>query len=110
MDFVHNNTVVNKCQTDTILYIPYAISIQELQDRIITRLNTKYQGSALPDDIAIPSKEWIILNFTSSNAYTTKTMQYTGSDNKHKVLIGEDIPVSTGVCNKKTLAPAEGEI
>ncbi|GBC02218.1 hypothetical protein RclHR1_04500006 [Rhizophagus clarus] len=38
----HNNTVVNKHQTDTVLYIPYAISIRELQDRIITRLNTKY--------------------------------------------------------------------
>ena len=31
-------------------------------------LNTKYQGPPLPDDIAIPSEEWIRLNFTPSNA------------------------------------------
>jgi hypothetical protein len=35
---------------------------------------------------------------------------FISADNKHKVPIGEDIPVSTGVCNKKTLAPAEGKI
>ncbi|RGB22463.1 hypothetical protein C1646_776054 [Rhizophagus diaphanus] len=52
----HNNTVVNERQTDTVLYIPYAISIRELRDKIITRLNTKYQGPPLPDDIAIPSE------------------------------------------------------
>jgi hypothetical protein len=118
-------------------------------------LNTKYQGPPLPDDIAIPSEEWIRLNFAPSNAYTTKAMQYTGhfnvkykvqsrllqkssedehychaifkyerefniqfrdyscfisADDKHKVLIGEDTLVSTGVRNKRTLAPAEGEI
>ncbi|CAB4401187.1 unnamed protein product [Rhizophagus irregularis] len=106
----------------------------ELCDRIITHLNTKYQGPPLPDDIAIPSEEWIRLNFAPSNAYTTKAMQYTGrfnvkykyerefntkyqdyscfisANDKHKVPIGEDVPVSTGVHNKKTLAPAEGEI
>ncbi|GBC05430.1 hypothetical protein RclHR1_06220003 [Rhizophagus clarus] len=32
------------------------------------------------------------------------------ADDKHKVPIGEGVPVSTGVRNKKTLAPAEGEI
>ncbi|PKB96978.1 hypothetical protein RhiirA5_433923 [Rhizophagus irregularis] len=52
----HNNTVVNERRIDTVLYIPYAISIRELRDRIITRLNTKYQGPPLPDDIAIHQK------------------------------------------------------
>lgn len=126
-----------------------------MRDRIITRLNAKYQGPPLPSDIFIPSEEWIRLNFTPSNAYTTKAIQYTGrfnvkykvqsrllrkssedehycrtlfkyerefnikyrdyacfisADDKHKVPIGEGVPVSTGVRNKKTLAPAEGEI
>ena len=35
---------------------------------------------------------------------------FISADDKHKVPIGEDVPVSTGVRNKKTLAPAEGEI
>ncbi|GES76141.1 hypothetical protein GLOIN_2v1773127 [Rhizophagus clarus] len=122
----HNNTVVNERRTGATLYIPYAISIQELQDRIITRLNAIYQGPPLPSDVFIPSEEWIRLNFASSNAYTTKALQYTGrfnvkykvqsrllrksTDDKHKVPIGEGVPVSTGVRNKKTLAPAKGEI
>jgi hypothetical protein len=137
------------------LYIPYAISIRELRDRVITRLNTKYQGPPLPDDVAVPSEEWIRLNFTPSNAYATKAMHYTGrfnvkykmqsrllqkssedehycrtifkyecefnikyrdyacfisADDKHKVPIGKGVPVSTGVHNKKTLAPVEGTI
>ncbi|GBC51434.2 hypothetical protein GLOIN_2v1780201 [Rhizophagus irregularis DAOM 181602=DAOM 197198] len=148
----HNNTVVNEHQTDAILYIPYVISIQKLRERIITHLNTKYQGLPLPSNISIPSEEWIRLNFALSNAYITKAMQYTerfnvkykmqsrllqkssendhychmifkyerikyqdyayfiSADDKHKVPIGEDIPVFKGVHNKKTLAPAEGEI
>jgi len=126
-----------------------------LRERIITHLNTNYQGPPLPSDVFIPSEEWKRLNFALSNAYTTKAMQYTGrfnvkykvqsrllrkssedehycrtifkyerefnikyqdyacfisADDKHKVPIGEDVPVSTGVRNKKTLAPAEGEI
>uniref|UniRef100_U9UBY5 Uncharacterized protein n=1 Tax=Rhizophagus irregularis (strain DAOM 181602 / DAOM 197198 / MUCL 43194) TaxID=747089 RepID=U9UBY5_RHIID len=151
----HNNTVVNERRTDAVLYIPYTISIRELRERIITRLNTKYQGLPLSSGVSIPSEEWIRLNFALSNAYTTKAMQYTrrfnvkykvqsrllrkssedehychtifkyecefnikyqdyacfiSADDKHKVPIGEDVPVSTGVRNKKTLAPAEGEI
>uniref|UniRef100_U9SQ02 Uncharacterized protein n=1 Tax=Rhizophagus irregularis (strain DAOM 181602 / DAOM 197198 / MUCL 43194) TaxID=747089 RepID=U9SQ02_RHIID len=53
----HNNTVVNERRTNTILYIPYAISIRELRNKIITRLNTKYQGPPLPYDVAVPSEE-----------------------------------------------------
>ncbi|PKC57243.1 hypothetical protein RhiirA1_472800 [Rhizophagus irregularis] len=145
----------NEALIYAILYIPYVISIQKLRERIITHLNTKYQGLPLPSNISIPSKEGIRLNFAPSNAYITKAMQYTerfnvkykmqsrllqkssenehychmifkyerefnikyqdyayfiSADDKHKVPIGEDIPVSTGVHNKKTLAPAEGEI
>ena len=69
-----------------IFHNPYAISIRELRDRIISRLNIRYQGPPLPNKVAIPSEEWIRLNFAPSNAYTTKAMQYTGRFNvKYKV-------------------------
>ncbi|PKY32786.1 hypothetical protein RhiirB3_451218 [Rhizophagus irregularis] len=35
---------------------------------------------------------------------------FISADDKHKVPIGEDVPVSMDVRNKKTLVPAEGEI
>ncbi|POG59970.1 hypothetical protein GLOIN_2v1788492 [Rhizophagus irregularis DAOM 181602=DAOM 197198] len=95
----HNNTVVNERRTNTILYIPYAISIRELRNKIITRLNTKYQGPPLPYDY--------------EHEFSIKYQDYAcfiSADNKHKVPIREDVPISTGVRNKKTLALAEGEI
>ncbi|RIA82589.1 hypothetical protein C1645_835141 [Glomus cerebriforme] len=111
------------------------ILMRELRDRINTRLYAKYQGPSLPSDIFIPSEEWIRLNFAPSNAYTTKAMHedehycralfkyerefnikyrdyiyFISADDKHKVPIGEGVAVSTGIRNKKTLAPANGEI
>ncbi|PKC07404.1 hypothetical protein RhiirA5_418246 [Rhizophagus irregularis] len=72
----HNNTVINERRADTVVYILYVIYIRELRDRVIARLNMKYQGPPLPDDDVVPSEEWIRLNFALSNAYATKAMHY----------------------------------
>ncbi|GBC02217.1 hypothetical protein RclHR1_04500005 [Rhizophagus clarus] len=51
--------------------------------------------------------------FNYEREFNIKYQDYScfiSADDKHKVLIGEDVPVSTGVRNKKTLASAEGEI
>ena len=69
----------------TVLYMPLAISIRDLCEIIIERLNIIHNNS-LPSTIHIPSEEWIRLQFCPTNATTTQSIQHTGRFNvKFKV-------------------------
>src|SRR5205085_1552698 len=51
--------------------------------------------------------------FKYEREFSIRYRDYTyfiSADDKHKMPIGEDVPVSTGVRNKKTLVPTEGKI
>ncbi|GET60495.1 hypothetical protein GLOIN_2v1773127 [Rhizophagus irregularis DAOM 181602=DAOM 197198] len=74
------------------LYMPIAISVKDLVQIIIERLENKY--GTIPNDIEIPSTEW----------YTTLIC----ADDKHKVPIGESVATSTGVRNKSALTTIDG--
>jgi hypothetical protein len=132
--------------------MPIAISIKDLAQTIIERLQDKY-GIPLSSNIEIPSFEWIRLQFWPkneqlSNRYTgrfriryaiqTRQIRKTHvdahycttywrylrefairykkytilicADDKHKVPIGELIATFTGVRNRPTLAPLDGEM
>ncbi|CAB4434035.1 unnamed protein product [Rhizophagus irregularis] len=64
-------------------------------------------GDLLPFTVRIPSEEWIRLQFNPTNATTTRLMYRTSrfNDDKHKVSIGDDVAVSTGVM-KLSLTPS----
>ncbi|PKC10940.1 hypothetical protein RhiirA5_413709 [Rhizophagus irregularis] len=81
--------------------MPIAISIHDLHEIIIHRLEAKYD-LPLQCNINIPSIEWICLQFWPTNPTSTRAMHYT-ADDKHKVPIREGVATSTGVHNKKSL-------
>ncbi|CAB4396988.1 unnamed protein product [Rhizophagus irregularis] len=97
--------------------MPIAISIKDLAQTIIERLQDKY-GMPLPPNIEIPSFEWIrglkvsdvqigtLDDFKFNMLYTTLIC----ADDKHKIPIEELIATSTRVRNRPTLAPLDGEI
>ena len=54
--------------------MPLAISIRDLCEIIIQRLNEKFT----PETVLIPSEEWIRLQFQPTNPTTESAKQYTG--------------------------------
>lgn len=131
----------------TVLYIPLALSVRDLREIIVERLNIIYNNS-LPSTIHIPSQEWIRLQFCPTNATITRSIHHTSrfnvkfkvqsrllrknsddthycaalfrylrefcikyhqwtclisADDKHKIPIGEDVAVSTGVRNRRSM-------
>ena len=54
-----------------------AISIQDLRDCIIQRLEKKHE-SPLPPQINIPCEEWIRVQFSPTNSIAAKAIHYTG--------------------------------
>ena len=60
--------------------MPIAISIRDLCEIIIHRLEVKYD-IPLPPNINIPSNEWIRLQFWPTNPTATRAMHYTGQFN-----------------------------
>ena len=50
------------------LYLPFAISVEDLQQQVKARL---------PDDTPVPSNEWIRLQFWPSDPYTSRAMHHT---------------------------------
>lgn len=62
------------------LYMPVAISIQELRESVMGRLKAKHDEETFPT-ISIPSGEWIRLQFWPKNVYTKTALQYTGRFN-----------------------------
>ncbi len=60
--------------------MPLAISIRDLRETIIKRLEIKY-NSPLPSDIGLPCEEWIRLQFWPTNPTAAAAMHYTGRFN-----------------------------
>ena len=56
-----------------ILHMPIAISVRNLCDIIEERLKSKYS-----EDVDIPSKEWVRLQFSPCNPYASNSLRYTG--------------------------------
>ena len=59
------------------LHMPFATSLQHLQELIIDRLHRKFPEECPP----IPSLEWMQLQFWPSNQYTARALRYTGRFN-----------------------------
>uniref|UniRef100_U9UYI2 Uncharacterized protein n=1 Tax=Rhizophagus irregularis (strain DAOM 181602 / DAOM 197198 / MUCL 43194) TaxID=747089 RepID=U9UYI2_RHIID len=109
-----NLLAVDERRHETILYMPLALSVRDLREIITGRLKINY-NDPLPSTIYIPSDEWIRLQFCPTNATTTRSMHHTSqfnvkfktclisADDKHKVPIGEDVAVSTGVRNRHSI-------
>ena len=60
--------------------MPIAISIRDLREIIINRLEVKH-SIPLPSNINIPSNEWIRLQFWPTNPISARAMHYTGQFN-----------------------------
>lgn len=59
------------------MYMPIAISVQDLREAVIKILKNKYDQEAF-EKINIPSIEWIRLQFQPKNPYAKNAIQYTG--------------------------------
>ncbi|PKY60343.1 hypothetical protein RhiirA4_483933 [Rhizophagus irregularis] len=75
--FNENSPAVNDRRHGNILYMPLAISIRDLREIIIKRLNEKL----ISETVLIPSEEWIRLQFQPTNPITESAKQYTGRFN-----------------------------
>ena len=60
-----------------MMYMPIVISIRELCENIIERLQVKHDEETF-STILIPSEEWIRLQFWPKNTYAKTAMQYSG--------------------------------
>ena len=60
--------------------MPVAISVRDLREIIINRLEAKH-NIPLPPNINIPSNEWIRLQFWPTNPISARAMHYTGRFN-----------------------------
>ena len=67
--FLDEKCAVNERRHGDHLYLPLAISVDDLRQQIIKRL---------PSGTATPSESWVRMNFWPSNAYTRTAMAYTG--------------------------------
>ena len=76
---------VDERRHENILYMPLALSVRDLREIIMERLQIIH-GNPLPSTIHIPSDEWIRLQFCPTNVTTTRSMHYTSRFNvKFKV-------------------------
>jgi hypothetical protein len=71
---------VNDRRQGLTLYMPLAISIRDLRQTIIKRLEIKY-NLPLPSNIGLPCEEWIRLQFWLTNHTAAAAMHYTGRFN-----------------------------
>ncbi|CAG8762842.1 26354_t:CDS:2, partial [Racocetra persica] len=128
---IGNLLAVNERRHGSILYIPLALSIRDLCETVVERLKNTY-SDPLPSNINIPSDEWIRLQFCPANATTISEdahycavlfkylrefcIQYRqwtcliSADDKYKIPIGEDVAVSTGVRNQRTIVFQESTL
>uniref|UniRef100_U9T4T2 Uncharacterized protein n=1 Tax=Rhizophagus irregularis (strain DAOM 181602 / DAOM 197198 / MUCL 43194) TaxID=747089 RepID=U9T4T2_RHIID len=75
--FNENLPAVNDRRHGNVLYMPLAISIRDLRNIFIQRLDEKF----VPGTILIPSEEWIHLQFQPTNPIAKSAKQYTGRFN-----------------------------
>ena len=57
-----------------ILHMPIAISVRNLCEFIAERVKSKYSDEV----VAIPSEEWVRLQFSPCNPYTSNSIRHTG--------------------------------
>lgn len=67
-------TPVNERRHGDTMYLPIAISVRDLRERIEERLVKRFPGDSKP----IPSAEWIRLQFWPRNPYANSALRYTG--------------------------------
>ena len=73
------NTAVDEQRYGNVLHMPIAISISDLRQKVLERLQLKHEeGNQFPE---IPSIEWIRLQFSSRNPYCSITLRQTGKLN-----------------------------
>ncbi|PKB96003.1 hypothetical protein RhiirA5_435648 [Rhizophagus irregularis] len=79
IDYYFNKIIpaVHERRHTTMMFMPVAISIRELRENIIERLQTKHDEETF-SKIPIPSEEWIRLQFWPKTIYAKTSMQYTG--------------------------------
>ncbi|CAG8843073.1 12545_t:CDS:2, partial [Gigaspora margarita] len=144
--FEENVLSVHERRHNNMLYLPSFISVRDLRESIVERLENKYHEHPLSDNHLVPSDRWISYQFCPKNPWYKASAQYTGrfqikymvqtrqlrkthvdvhycqaifkyirhfaskykkytclifADDKHKIPIGEVVPTSTGVRNKK---------
>ena len=67
--YLNEKSVVHeRCHTE-VAYMPFAISVSDLTEQILSRL---------PHGAVAPSESWIRLNFCPSNGYVESAARYTG--------------------------------
>ena len=92
-------TAVDERRQGDVMHMPLAISIRHLRDIITERLQKKHTDN-MP---AVPSIEWIRLQFWPSNPYSSAALRYTGQFKvKHGVqvrLLRKDHPDARYVGN-----------
>lgn len=153
--FEENLLSVHERRHSDILYLPSFISVRDLRETIIERLEVCRNEFPLSTNCLVPSDRWISYQFCPKNPWYKASAQYTGrfqikymvqtrqlrkthidvhycqaifkyirhfaskykkftclifADDKHKVPIGEGIPTSTGVRNKKMAVPLQMEL
>ena len=67
-------TPVNERQHGDTMYLPIAVSVRDLRERIRECLLKQFPGDSKP----IPSEEWIRLQFWPRNPYANSALHYTG--------------------------------
>ena len=75
--YLEKTTAVDEWRHGDALHMPIAISVHHFQELIKVRLEEKFPESTP----ALPSQEWILLQFSSSNPFAEKVMRYTGHFN-----------------------------
>lgn len=71
------NPAVDDCRHRETLHMPIAVSIRHLREIIVERLAQKFPS----DDKAIPSDEWIRLQFWPKNPFGHSALRHTGRFN-----------------------------
>ena len=71
------NPAVDERRHGDTLHMPFVISLRHLQEIISERLQQKFPESTH----AVPSVEWIRLQFWPANSYTNTALRYTGRFN-----------------------------
>ena len=73
------NPAVDERRHGNVLHMPIAISICDLRQKVLERLQLKHEeGNQFPE---IPSIEWIRLQFFPRNPYCSISLRHTGKLN-----------------------------
>ncbi|PKC15019.1 hypothetical protein RhiirA5_408735 [Rhizophagus irregularis] len=120
MYFNEETPAVDDRYHDTIMHMPLAISIRDLHDIILARLhikNGRYQVKFKVQSRLLYKKSvdahYCAAIFHYLCEFLIQYQQWAcfiSADDKHKVPIGEDVPVSTGVRNCRSLTTQKNDL